>query len=502
MDTPVQKSGFLSKMGGSVIRRNQTRWFDLRGRELYYYKEKPGIRNGDDPQSFAGCICLADVQLIEQSGKALTLSGKTLPHKYILTGKTNEEAAEWSRVLKKSVESCKSRVETKSQKLTLSETTPIIRCATWNVAGIEPLSFSAYNKEMTSWLTGKNNVAATSWIKSKLDEPELICVSLQEVDMSVSGIASDAVISDEKNTKKAAAWQDYLTSLIPEYQLISSGHEASVQILLWVKKSSQGKVENCAITFWRGKVLRGLATAGNKGAVCIRLDFQSKSICFIGSHLAAHPEGNDKRNAMYRHILEQCKFDSSPITILEHSYVFFTGDLNYRMKGGSFSKGTATEGILSALNKNVSKAIQSYDQLSEARTKDGSEGAFQEFHEADILFYPTYKLHLTMDVSSKTLDFYNIKTEAHHLPSFTDRVLYYSRDYKPTAVLRMWRPPPLFVRPIPEYPDSEHPLPTAPSSAPDVPKEMVSVGVICLDYSVTTLHTDHRQVFALFAITS
>eukprot|EP01060_Flectonema_neradi_P002653 TRINITY_DN11690_c0_g1_i2.p1 TRINITY_DN11690_c0_g1~~TRINITY_DN11690_c0_g1_i2.p1 ORF type:complete len:509 (+),score=91.51 TRINITY_DN11690_c0_g1_i2:146-1672(+) len=503
MDSAVQKSGYLSKMGGSVIRRNQRRWFELRGgRELYYYCKKPNSVERE-PKGFAGCVCLADVQTVIRIGKVITLSGKSLPHKYTLTAATDEEAASWESILSTSVEQSKSRVETESTKLVLSASTPLVRCGTWNVAGIEPSAFIPHEDYMTSWLTGKGNIPTNcDWIKSELDRPDLICICLQEVDMSVSGIASDAVNSDEKMTKKAAAWQQHLSSLLPTYYLISSGHEASVQILLWVKKSVKSKVQSSAIAFWRGKVLRGLATAGNKGAVCIRLFFNNKTYCFIGSHLAAHPEGNEKRNVMYRQIVERCKFDSAPVTIFEHSYVFFSGDLNYRMKGASFPKGSAANGITDALKSGISKAVKTFDQLSEARTKTESEGAFQEFHEADILFYPTYKLHLNMDLEANTFDFYNIKTEAHHLPSFTDRVLYYSRDYRPTAVLRMWSPPPLFVRQLPERPDARHPLPTVPSAPPGVPKEMASVGIICLDYSVTPLHTDHRQVFALFAITA
>ena len=42
---------------------------------------------------------------------------------------------------------------------------------------------------------------------------------------------------------------------------------------------------------------------GNKGAVCIRFEIESTSLCFIASHLSAHRENIQKRNDDYYAII-------------------------------------------------------------------------------------------------------------------------------------------------------------------------------------------------------
>ena len=56
-------------------------------------------------------------------------------------------------------------------------------------------------------------------------------------------------------------------------------------------------------------------TIGNKGAVCIRFEIESTSICFIASHLSAHREHIQKRNDDYYAIItspifQQFEYDS------------------------------------------------------------------------------------------------------------------------------------------------------------------------------------------------
>ncbi|KAJ9452209.1 Polyphosphatidylinositol phosphatase INP52 [Diplonema papillatum] len=616
-DEAVLHSGFLKKLGGGLITRNQRRWFEIRGRVLYYYKTRPdsgsssaGSPRGGQSESESppgletGRIVLTEVTRIEGADEPtpqFTLEGKKLPHPYALTAASVADKKAWIVAIRQVISEAKERKVTPSQRLFITDDSLLVRVCTWNVSERVPSDFPQHH--LAEWLTGAGITPTAKWVKRKKDLtlPNIIAITLQEVDMTAMSIAEDAVVEGKKNPK-AGAWKDSFSGILtPQgYSLVSSGHGASVMLLVY---SLHGEVSSSDIGYWRARVFRGLVEAGNKGAIAIRMRIRKHIFCFIGSHLAPHPENVDKRNEMYHCIFEDSLFERAPFKPMEHDYVIWAGDLNYRMKGLTFEKGCAEQGLCDALRKDLKAALATYDQLSEVRTRSGQAGAFQEFHEPAINFYPTYKIrflgdqpdkvkkkkrkgsalsmypapagdpvsdvlqtkplglappaprlldmqttdvtsplgfepirarngtHLssiasdcdpTSDVySSDMLDDptspsaryeddadltlesqYNVKNEAHHLPSYTDRILYYARAYTPTPVMRLWRPPPLVVRPLPQFPNQARPPAELMRTAPEVPEHVASVGLLPLDYSDALLHTDHRQVFALFTFIS
>jgi phosphatidylinositol-bisphosphatase len=54
--------------------------------------------------------------------------------------------------------------------------------------------------------------------------------------------------------------------------------------------------------------LRLRCTQGNKGAVCIRFRVHDSSVCLVCSHLAAHENNVERRNADFANIIAKTEF--------------------------------------------------------------------------------------------------------------------------------------------------------------------------------------------------
>jgi len=84
----------LKKAGGSALKRDQDRWFDLVGKRLYYYKQKPAGGGGEQP---LGCINLQDTTCTEDPKKkhAFTIQGPALSKPYTLFATSDDERKVW-----------------------------------------------------------------------------------------------------------------------------------------------------------------------------------------------------------------------------------------------------------------------------------------------------------------------------------------------------------------------------------------------------------------------
>eukprot|EP00756_Hemistasia_phaeocysticola_P029964 Hpha_TRINITY_DN16265_c0_g5::TRINITY_DN16265_c0_g5_i4::g.12079::m.12079 len=100
----IVHSGFLKKLGGGLGLKNQSRWFEIRGCAMFYYKERPpGYAETSSIQLAelaSGLIDLSKVEdLVEDVAKPLqfSLKGAKLPHTFTLTADNYHDKDEWLR---------------------------------------------------------------------------------------------------------------------------------------------------------------------------------------------------------------------------------------------------------------------------------------------------------------------------------------------------------------------------------------------------------------------
>jgi len=163
--------------------------------------------------------------------------------------------------------------------------------------------------------------------------------------------------------------------------------------------------------------LRGLETQytrlgfagywGSKGCVSIRFKVYGVSVSIVNCHLAAHEQFYQDRVDSYNNVLGSHLYSSKETElILYHDYVFWIGDLNFRLDSANL---TFSEVDLMVSKNEIGKLL-SNDQLARAR-KSGD--AFSEFNETLPSFPPSFKYKVGTSV-------YDSK----RLPAWTDRILY------------------------------------------------------------------------------
>lgn len=147
---------------------------------------------------------------------------------------------------------------------------------------------------------------------------------------------------------------------------------------------------------------------GNKGAVSIRLGIYGCSLCFVNAHLSAHDDHLEDRISDYNSIIKDQEYHVIDHTqILHHDYVFWMGDLNFRLLE-TYEK-TPVE-IERDIKKGNLKELFNHDQLYYVMRKDL---AFSELRENPPCFPPTFKF----EVGSSDYDH-------KRKPAWTDRILY------------------------------------------------------------------------------
>ncbi|KAH9513601.1 Phosphatidylinositol 4,5-bisphosphate 5-phosphatase A [Bulinus truncatus] len=151
---------------------------------------------------------------------------------------------------------------------------------------------------------------------------------------------------------------------------------------------------------------------GNKGSASIRMDFMGMNIIIVNCHLAAHMENVAERLNNIDQILSSQRFrDPDSDNILDHDYIFWMGDLNFRIEE------TTYEGALELIEKKNFKKLIQNDQLHIA-IQEGL--IFEFFNEGKISFPPTYKF-------DPGTDKYDTSAKK-RVPAYCDRILYFFHD--------------------------------------------------------------------------
>jgi phosphatidylinositol-bisphosphatase len=265
---------------------------------------------------------------------------------------------------------------------------------TWNVAGFSPRG------NLDEWVNCEGFFEKDSGESNeRLTEPDVIIFALQEM-CELTKILGDPV--------REAEWVRYLMCQACKvygdgYTILHKSSLVGLISLVLIKNQLASLVENPA----EQQVKLGLkGFAGNKGALGFRFDLLGSSLCFINSHLASQKQNFKLRNENVVHITRNMKFslDKSTLSLYEHDYIFWYGDLNYRLDCLS------TEKIIKLITAKNFEECLSFDQLSRAKQE---EGVLRQFSEGKINFLPTFK--------------YLVGSNQHNVrrdPAWCDRILW------------------------------------------------------------------------------
>ena len=269
-----------------------------------------------------------------------------------------------------------------------------IRVCTFNLNG---RTEGAY-EDLSSWLCKSPG--------SEAPDPDIIAVGFQEiVELSPQQIMSTdpAHRTLWENAVKRTINSNSLSQADPNdsYLLLRSGQLVGAALMIFVKASILSSIKDV-----EGSVKKtGLSgIAGNKGAVAIRMDVDSSSLCFVTAHLAAGFANYEERNKDYKTISSGLTFQKNR-SIEDHDSIIWLGDFNYRIGlGHEVARQLVGAGDLETLYANDQLNLQMVAGM-----------AFPFYSESRVTFSPTYKF----DVGTDNYD----TSEKNRIPAWTDRVL-------------------------------------------------------------------------------
>ncbi|CAC5402589.1 E3.1.3.56 [Mytilus coruscus] len=224
---------------------------------------------------------------------------------------------------------------------------------------------------MVTWNVGDRNAPTDLTELLKLDQdqlPNIYAVGLQEM----TG-GDDHVYND---------WTKHLTEILTDrgYFRVKSVRMQAILLVVFVKREDilsfthiESEISRAGMGGWWG----------NKGAVSVRFDVNGVNMIIVNAHLAAHMDNVRERIEDFHTILRTQKFRDKDVDhILDHDYIFFMGDLNFRLQN------VTSTYVERAIRYGDYKALMEYDQLLKCMEEDL---IFVDFVEGQITFPPTYK---------------------------------------------------------------------------------------------------------------
>ncbi|KIW17791.1 hypothetical protein PV08_04986 [Exophiala spinifera] len=197
-----------------------------------------------------------------------------------------------------------------------------------------------------------------------------------------------------------------------DYVLLRSGQLVGAALLVFVKSSILNRIKNV-----EGAIKKtGMSgIAGNKGAVAIRMDIESTSVCFVTAHLAAGFANYEERNRDYQTITSGLRFQRNR-SIEDHEVVVWAGDFNYRIGlGYEKVKALVNEAIIGneKVREEALGKLYENDQLNIQMVVGN---CFNFYREGRVRFLPTYKY----DIGKDDFD----SSDKQRIPAWTDRILW------------------------------------------------------------------------------
>ncbi|KPI35313.1 Inositol-1,4,5-trisphosphate 5-phosphatase 1 [Cyphellophora attinorum] len=266
--------------------------------------------------------------------------------------------------------------------------------------------------------TGGTREDLSAWLRSAPGF-DLVVVGFQEiVDLSPQQIMSTdpnrrmvwesavrTCLNGSNSEKQQAPGED-------EYVLLRSGQLVGAALLIFVKAPLLARISNV-----EGAIKKtGMSgIAGNKGAVAIRMEIDSTSVCFVTAHLAAGFGNYDERNRDYHTITSGLHFQRDR-RIEDHEVIVWAGDFNYRVGLSHDSASGLVQQAMTGNTKHREDALGRLYENDQLNIQMVAGNCFDFYREGRIAFLPTYKY----DIGKDEYD----SSEKARIPAWTDRVLW------------------------------------------------------------------------------
>ncbi|KAF9970062.1 hypothetical protein BGZ73_007342, partial [Actinomortierella ambigua] len=286
-----------------------------------------------------------------------------------------------------------------------------------SVTGIAPLDLGAVKDQ---------------WIEDELTRregefTEYQTVSFQELDLS----AEAYIVLDGS---KEEEWTRCISNSLGDgYEKVVSKQLVGLLIFMFASKKAAEHIREVATHSAGCGIMNVLA---NKGGVAIRIRYKDSHLCFIGSHLAADTSQLERRNQDYQELCRKLSFpvvksvsrrgtksasgNTTMASIFDCDHTIWAGDLNYRVA-------LTEEQVKFHLKSNDYDTLLKHDQLVAQKSLQKS---FVEFEEGPITFQPSYKYDVGTDIYDTS--------EKRRVPSYTDRILWRTRDPQPDSVEQLF----------------------------------------------------------------
>ncbi|RLN50971.1 hypothetical protein BBJ29_005676 [Phytophthora kernoviae] len=301
---------------------------------------------------------------------------------------------------------------------------------TWNVNAKKPMTSSEASK-IVQWLEPPTDGPRT-------EPPDVVAMGFQEI---VDLNAVNVVVNSALTVQRSSAWEEAVLTALNrhigprqaaseetlQYRVVLEKHLVGILLLVFVRTDHWDHVKEVKGAT-AGVGIMGMM--GNKGGAAVRLKFYSSTLCFVCAHLAAHRENVSGRNADYLNILNKIQFENADETattgqdmrfwsgepsILNHDFVFWIGDLNYRIQDT-----LTTEEVfhLAEGGRSLNELAQ-HDQLISERQRGN---VLKGFEEGPLNFRPTYKFQ------AGTSGYEKRPEKKLRAPAWCDRVLWKAKN--------------------------------------------------------------------------
>eukprot|EP01080_Neovahlkampfia_damariscottae_P009009 gene9009-1108_t len=239
------------------------------------------------------------------------------------------------------------------------------------------------------------------WIASH--KADIYAIGLQEIDMSPKAFVkkSQAIENWDEHFKKSFEFQNF-----KDYKKVVSEQFVGMYHCIFIHKDHYKFLSN---GYW-SKIGLGVLGFGNKGCIAYRFNLYHHSFCFINSHFVSSKSKVNERNQNHDDILTDDVFSNLNYRPLLHDFLFFYGDLNYRVN-------LSRDDVFKNMKEGNIKNLLKKDQLNIEKEK---KKIFNGFQEGEITFLPTFKFN-------KNSGKYD-SSKKQRVPSYCDRILVKSKE--------------------------------------------------------------------------